>query len=109
MAIPWTTALYMVRKILPVVMDKAPELLKTLERRRTAAPRTEEGSADRSLELLDQRIHNLEQTTAAQTELLAELQAMLRATKRSVAIVWMILLAAVLIGSTMLAVLFFRS
>jgi hypothetical protein len=34
---------------------------------------------------------------------------MLRATKRSVAIVWMILLAAVLIGSTMLAVLFFRS
>jgi hypothetical protein len=109
MAIPWTTALYMVRKILPVVMDKAPELLKTLERRGTAAPRTEEGSADRSLELLDQRIHSLEQITAAQTELLAELQAMLRATKRSVAIVWMILLAAVLIGTTMLAVLFFRS
>ena len=109
MAIPWTTALYMVRKILPVVMDKAPELLKTLERRRTAAPRTEEESADRSLELLEQRIHSLEQITAAQTELLAELQAMLRATKRSVAIVWMILLAAVLIGTTMLAVLFFRS
>ena len=108
MAIPWTTALYVVRKILPVVMDKAPELLKTLERRRTAAPQTEKESADR-FELLHQRIYSLEQVTAAQTALLAEVQALLNATKRSVAIVWMILLAAVLVETTILVVLFFRS
>ena len=109
MAIPWTTALYVVRKILPVVMDKAPELLKTLEKRRTAALQTEEEPADRSLELLHQRIHSLEQLTAAQTELLGKIQAMLNATKRSVAIVWMVLLAAILVETTIVVVLFFRS
>jgi hypothetical protein len=29
MAIPWTTAFYIFRKVLPVVIDKAPDLLKT--------------------------------------------------------------------------------
>jgi hypothetical protein len=108
MAIPWTTALYVVRKILPVVIDKATELLKTLERRRTAASHTDERAADRSVELLHQRILSLEQISAAQTELLAEFQATLKATKRAVSIAWMILLAAVLIETTMLAVLLFR-
>lgn len=108
MAIPWTTALYVVRKILPVVIDKAPELLRTIERRRTAPPQTDE-SADRSLDLIHQRIHSLEQITAAQTEALTELQARLSATRRSLALVWLVLLAAVLIETATLAVLFFRS
>lgn len=38
-AIPWSTALFMFKKLMPVVIDQAPEILKSFERRRTAPPR----------------------------------------------------------------------
>ncbi|HJR77186.1 MAG TPA: hypothetical protein VJ805_09440 [Nitrospiraceae bacterium] len=109
MAIPWTTALYLFRKVLPVVIDKAPELLKTLERRRRDAAPTGSPSADLPLTMLEQRIESLEQITAAQTELLSQLQAGFRQTRRSLTIVLTLLSATVLLGITIAVALFFRS
>jgi hypothetical protein len=109
MAIPWATALYLFRKVLPVVIDKAPELLKTLERRRRDAAPTGSPSADAPLAMLEQRIDTLEQITAAQTELLSQLQAAFRETRRSLTIVSTLLSAAVLLGIAIAVAFFFRS
>ena len=108
MPIPWATALYVFRKVLPVVIDKAPELLKTLERRRTASPGPH-SPADLSLAMLEQRIETQEQVTAAQMELLTQLQAALRATRRSLTIAWTALVATILLGATVAMALLFRS
>jgi hypothetical protein len=109
MPIPWATALYLFRKVLPVVIDKAPELLKTLERRRRDAAPTGSPPADQPFTMLEQRIESLEQITAAQTELLSRLQAASRQTRRSLTIVLALLSATVLLGITIAVALFFRS
>ena len=109
MAIPWVTALYVFRKVLPVVINTAPELLKTLERRRTGSAPTEPAAGQASLAMLQERIEAQEQLIETQTELLAQLQATLRATRRSLVIVWMVLGAALLLGVAIAASLLFRS
>lgn len=109
MALPWATALYVFRKLLPVVIDKAPELLRTLDRRRTGSVRTNSPSTASSLELLQERIEAQDQLIATQAELLAQLQAVLNSTRRSLALAWMVLLASVLLGTTIAVALFFRS
>jgi len=108
MAIPWGTALYVFRKVLPVVIDKAPDLLKTLERRRTAAPPTESPTAQ-SLAMLQERLATHEQAMAAQMELLTQLQGTLRATRRSLTIAWTALTVTVLVGALIALALLFRS
>ncbi|HEX2055523.1 MAG TPA: hypothetical protein VHF07_03455 [Nitrospiraceae bacterium] len=112
MPIPWATALYLFRKVLPVVipvvMEKAPELLKTLERRRTTES-TDSAPADDPLVLLQQRIDALEHVASAQTELLTALQAQIRATRRSLTLVWASLLAAILIAAAIGGTLLLRS
>ena len=108
MAIPWTTALYVVRKVLPVVIEKAPDLLKTWERRRTAASQTG-SSTDHSLAMLQDRLTTHEQALAAQTELLTQLQATLHATRRSLMIAWMALTVTALVGMLVALALLFRS
>lgn len=109
MALPWATALYVFRKLLPVVIAKAPELLRTLDRRRTGSVRTNSPSTASSLELLQERIEAQDQLIATQAELLAQLQAVLNSTRRSLALAWMVLLASVLLGTTIAVALFFRS
>jgi hypothetical protein len=108
MAIPWTTALYVVRKVLPVVIEKAPDLLKTWERRRTASSRSE-SSPDHSLATLQDRLAAHEQALAAQTELLTQLQATLHATRRSLTIAWRALTVTALVGVLVALALLFRS
>ena len=113
MAIPWATALYLVRKVLPVVvpvvMEKAPELLKALERRRRTPESSDSALPEDPLALLRQRIDALEHVAAAQTELLTALQAHLRATRRSLTLMWVSLLAASLIAAAILGTLLLRS
>lgn len=109
MAIPWVTALYVVRKILPVVIDKAPELLKTMERRRAEPVSSETTTPDSSIVMLQERLEALEQLTAAQTETITRLQSILRATRRSLALAWTLLAAAILVGASMAIVPYFRS
>ena len=106
MAIPWVTALYVFKKVLPVVIDKAPELLKTLERRRTvAAPSESMKAAESSLAMVQERLEALEQLLTAQGEMVTRLEATLRATRRSLALAWIVLAAAVLGASVVLAAL----
>jgi hypothetical protein len=109
MAIPWVTALYVFRKVLPVVLDNAPDLLKTLERRRTSSRQTESATTESSLALLRERIEAQEQLMATQMEQLTRLQETLSTTRRSLAITWMVLAAAVLLGVSIAAALLLRS
>ncbi|HET6675042.1 MAG TPA: hypothetical protein VFG71_06870 [Nitrospiraceae bacterium] len=109
MAIPWVTALYVVRKLLPVVIDKAPELLKTMERRRAEPVPSETTGPDSSIVMLQERLEALEQLTAAQTETITRLQAILHATRRSLTLAWTLLAAAILVGASMAIVPYFRS
>jgi hypothetical protein len=104
-AIPWVTALYVFKKVLPVVIDKAPELLQTLERRRSAAAPSESIKNESSLTMVQERLEALEQLLTAQGEAITRLEATLRSTRRSLALVWVALAAAVLGASIALAVL----
>lgn len=95
-AIPWAAALYVFRKLAPVVIDKAPELLKALERRRATRAQIDP-SVDPSLALFQERIDSQEQLLKAQTELIVELQASLNSTRRSLRLAWIILAATLLL------------
>jgi hypothetical protein len=107
MAIPWATALYVFRKVLPVVIDQAPELLKTLERRRKdAPPPAEPASGESAVAMLEERIDAQERRLETQIELLAQLQVTVRATRRSLTIVWAMLVVMLVAGSIAVAVLF---
>jgi hypothetical protein len=108
-AIPWVTALYVVRKLLPVVIDKAPDLLKTMDRRRAEPASTETTRPDSSIAMLQERLEALEQLTAAQTETIARLQSILRATRRSLTLAWTLIAAVIVIGASMAIVPYFRS
>ena len=96
MAIPWAAALYVFRKLAPVVIDKAPELLKALERRRATRAPTD-SSVDPSLTLLQERIDTQEQLLKAQTEIIMELQASLNSTRRSLRLAWILLAVTLLL------------
>jgi hypothetical protein len=113
MTIPWSTALYVFRKVLPVVIpvviEKAPDLLKTLDRRRRAIGSSDSGLADDPLVLLHQRIDAVEHASASQTELLTALEARLRAVRRALALVWVILGTTILVVVTIAGTLLFRS
>ena len=100
MAIPWVTAFYVFKKVLPVVIDKAPELLKTLERRRTQPAPSELTRPEYSLAMVQERLEALEQLITDQA---------LRGTRRSLALAWAVLAAAVLLGTSLALVAFLRS
>ena len=108
MAIPWMTALYVVRKVLPVVIDKAPDLIKTFERRRTASAPAGSTGTESSLETLRERLKAQEQLMATQMELLTQLQATLSTTRRALAVVWIVLVATILLGTSIAAMFLFR-
>jgi len=107
--IPWTTALYLLKKLMPVVIDKAPGLLKSLERRRTAPSQADNDIAEPSLAMLQERLHVHVQTLATQMETIEKLEATARATRRSLRIVWAILVATVILCVSIFVLLLSRS
>ena len=109
MAIPWTTALLVVKKLMPVVIDKAPEFLKTLERYRTTPATAASAPPDPSLAMLQEQIDTHQQAIALQTETIMQLQTTLSATRRSLTIAWGALIAIALLSASILIVLLSRS
>ena len=109
MTIPWTTALYLLKKLMPVVIDKAPELLKSLERRRTTPSQAENDLDEPSLAILQKRLHAHVQTLAGQMEAIEKLETTVRATKRSLKIAWGILVATIILCLSIFVLLLSRS
>jgi hypothetical protein len=109
MTIPWTAALHLARKLLPIVIDKAPELFKTLERFRTVPPPRDSASADSDFAALYEQIEAHQRTITTQADTIAQLQTALSATRHSLSMAWRILTATILLSLTMIAYLFFRS
>ena len=73
MSIPWVTALQVARKFLPVVVDNAPELLKTLSQLRATVPVEEQPTTDPILTALHQQIDAHRQTIAVQANTIDDL------------------------------------
>jgi hypothetical protein len=109
MTIPWITALQLAKKLLPVVIEKAPDLLKTLERLRSAPPMREATPADPELAALQEQVDAHQRTIAAQADTIMQLHTRLRAAKRSIAFVWGILAVTVASSLMMILYLLFRS
>ncbi len=109
MTIPWATALHLVKKLLPVVIDKAPELLKTFERFRPAPPTQDVVPSDPALVALQEQIEIHQRTIATQAETIVQLRTMLSAAKRSITIAWSILAVTILLSVTMVLYLLSRS
>lgn len=109
MAIPWATALLIFKKLMPVVIDKAPEFLKTLERYRKAPATAASAPPDPSLAMVQEQLDTHQQTIALHTETIVHLQTRLNATRRSLTIAWGILIATALLSVTILIVLLSRS
>jgi hypothetical protein len=107
--IPWTAALYLLKKLMPIVIDKAPELLKTLERGRSAPSQAEHDTTELSLVSLQERLHAHVQTLAAHMERIEKLEISLRATRRSLKIAWLILVLAVMLCASVFVVLLSQS
>ena len=109
MAIPWITALHLAKKLLPVVIEKAPDLLKSLERLRASPPMPNAAPADPELAALQEQIDAHQLTIASQADTITQLHTRLQAAKRSIAFVWIVLAATMLISLTMILYLLFRS
>lgn len=109
MSIPWVAALQVARKLLPVVVDNAPELLKTIGRFRGASPAPAPVATDPAIAALQEQIDTLQRTIALQADTIGQLQTTLRATKRSLTITWGMFAAAMLFSLMMIAYLLFRS
>ena len=97
MTIPWATALHLAKKLLPVVIDKAPELLKTFERFRPP-PSTQDGApSDPALVALQEQIDAHQRTIATQAEAIVQLRTTLNRAQRSATIAWGILAVIMLL------------
>ncbi len=94
---------------MPIVIDKAPELLKSLERRRTAPSHGEHDIAEPSLAMLQERLHAQVQNLAAQMERIEKLESTVRAARRSLKIAWLILTATVILCVSIFVLLLSRS
>ncbi len=108
MSIPWVAALQVAKKLLPVVVDNAPELLKTIGRFRAAPPAPDTVPTDRAIAVLQEQIDSLQRTIALQADTIEQFQTTLRVTKRSLTITWGMFAAAMLFSLTMIAYLLFR-
>lgn len=108
MSIPWVAALQVARKLLPVVVDNVPELLKTIGQFREASPAPPPVATDPVIAALQEQIDILQRTIALQADTIGQLQTTLRATKRSLTITWGMFAAAMLFSLTMIAYLLFR-
>jgi hypothetical protein len=109
MTIPWATAWHLAKKLLPVVIEKAPELLKTFERLRPVPPTQDVAPADPALVALQEQIDAHQRTIATQAETIVQLRTMLSAAKRSTILAWTLLGATVLLAVTIVLSLLPRS
>ena len=108
MSIPWVAALQVARKLLPVVVDNAPELLKTIGRFRATPPTPDPVPADPAIAALQEQIDALQRTITFQADTIGQLQTSLRATKRSLIVSWAMFAVAILLSLTTIAYLLFR-
>ncbi len=86
MIIPWATALQVAKKLLPVVIHNAPDLLKTFERYRTASPAPNPPPVMPAVAALQEQIEAHQRTIALQADTIVQLEATLSVTKRSLTI-----------------------
>lgn len=107
MSIPWIAALQIAKKVLPVVVDHAPELLKTIGRIRATPSVPDPAPADPAIALLQEQINSLQQTIALQADTIGQFQTTLRATQRSLTLAWSLFAMTVLLSVIMLAYLVF--
>ncbi|MET0517069.1 MAG: hypothetical protein ABW047_17280 [Nitrospiraceae bacterium] len=94
---------------MPIVIDRAPELLKSIERRRTNPAQATNDLAPPSLAILQERLRVQVQTLATQMEVIEKLEATVRATKRSLKIAWAILVATIILCVSIFVLLLLRS
>jgi len=109
MSIPWIAALQIAKKLLPVVVDHAPELLKTIGRIRTPAPVPDSAPTEQAITILQDQITSLQQTITLQTDTIGQLQTTLRATQRSLTLAWSLLAATAFLSIMVMAYLAFRT
>lgn len=109
MSIPWVAALQIAKKVLPVVVDHAPDLLKTIGRIRTAPPVPDPVPTDPAIALLQEQINSLQQTIALQADTIGQFQTTLRATQRSLTLAWSLFATTVLLSVAMLVYFVFRA
>ena len=109
MSIPWLAALQIAKKLLPVVVDHAPELLKTIGRIRTPAPVPDSAPTDQAISLLQDQITSLQETITLQTDTIGRLQTTLRATQRSLTLAWVLLAATASLAIMVMAYFVFRT
>jgi hypothetical protein len=109
MTIPWVTALQLARKLLPVVLDKAPDLLKTFERFRPSPPMRDAAGSDPTFEALQAQIDAHQKTIATQAETIVQLRTALSAAKRATTLAWTLLGVTVLFALITVLVVLSRS
>ncbi len=108
MNIPWVAALQVARKLLPVVVDNAPELLKTLGRLRTPVPPEQPAPVDPGLDALHEQINAHRLTIAGQATTIEELRTTLRDTQRSLTLARSMLVGVFLLSVVTFAYLLLR-
>jgi len=101
-AIPWAAALYMFKKIMPVVIDQAPELLKTLERRRAASRAERPSDQGDALTAITERLDAQYDLLKTHSDLFLELQGALTSTRRSLARAWIMIGSSGLVSLVLL-------
>ena len=109
MSIPWVAALQIAKKVFPVVVDHAPELLKTIGRIRTTPPVPDSVPTDQAIALLQEQVSSLQGTIALQADTIRQFQSTLRTTQRSLALAWRLFATTVLLSIATLAYLLFRA
>ena len=109
MTIPWITALHLVKKLLPVVIDNAPELLKTFERFRPTPPQQDVERSDPALVALQKQMEAHQRTIATQAKTIEQLQTTLSAAQRSATVARTILAVTILFSVTIVLYLLSRS
>ena len=109
MSIPWVAALQIAKKVLPVVVDHAPELLKTIGRIRTPPPAPDSVPTDQAIAVLQEQVSGLQHTIALQADTIGQFQSTLRATQRSLTLAWRLFATTVLLSIATLAYLIFRA
>lgn len=108
MPIPWATALYLAKKLIPVVMENAPDLLRGIERMRPASA-PEAAPSNPTLASLQAEIAAHERTIAMQSNSIMQLETQLNAVNRSVANAWRLAAVTAVLSVAVILYLLFRS
>ncbi|MBA5873522.1 MAG: hypothetical protein GDA66_03075 [Nitrospira sp. CR1.2] len=98
MSIPWMAALQVARTLLPVVVDNAPELLKTIGRLRAPVPAEPPATIDPVVSALHEQIDAHQRTIEVQANTIEGLQTALRTTQRSLSLARSLLVAIALLS-----------